>query len=152
MRRIAVGIGVAGACLLTVGPWSFPDDGPGVADASHVRPNVLVVMTDDQSVANMQAMPQTKALIGGQGTTFENSFVNFPLCCPSRSTFLTGQYAHNHGVVTGSGFKDLDSSNTLPIWLRDAGYTTAHIGKYLNGYGDPTHGGRLLVPQGWSEW
>ena len=50
-------------------------------------------------------------LIGDQGTTFANAFANDPLCCPSRSTFLTGQYAHNHGVVTGNGFGDLDSSN-----------------------------------------
>jgi N-acetylglucosamine-6-sulfatase len=110
------------------------------------------VMTDDQTVEDMRVMSQTKALLGDKGTTFENSFVNFPLCCPSRATLFTGQYAHNHGVLSGRGFKDLDSSNTLPVWLRDAGYTTAHVGKYLNGYGDENQGGRMLVPPGWSEW
>jgi N-acetylglucosamine-6-sulfatase len=152
MRRIALGIGVMCACLLGLAPWSVHDAGPVVADASHVRPNVIVVMTDDQTVDDMRAMAQTRALIGDQGTTFKNNFVNFPLCCPSRATLFTGQYAHNHGVVSGRGFKDLDGSSTLPVWLRDAGYRTAHVGKYLNGYGDTQQGGRLLVPPGWSEW
>ena len=149
MRRIGT-VGIALVVLLTIGLLPLADDElSGVAGASHLRPNVVVVMTDDQTVESMRAMPQTRALLGDRGTTFANSFVNFPLCCPSRSTLLTGQYAHNHGVLTGKGFEDLDSSNTLPLWLADAGYATAHVGKYVNGYGqrDPD-----LVPAGWSEW
>ena len=33
------------------------------------------------------------------GATFANSYTNWPLCCPSRATFYTGQYAHNHHVL-----------------------------------------------------
>ena len=62
-------------------------------------PNVVVVMTDDQALDTMRAMPRTRRLLGGRGVTFENAVVSFPLCCPSRATFLTGQYAHNHGVL-----------------------------------------------------
>jgi arylsulfatase A-like enzyme len=109
-------------------------------------------MTDDENLADMSVMPQTRSLIGDQGTTFANVFANDPLCCPSRSTFLTGQYAHNHGVVTGNGFGDLDSSNTVGVWLQNAGYHTGFVGKYVNGYGRPNAGGRTLVPPGWSEW
>ena len=74
--------------------------------------------------------------------TFTNSFVNFSLCCPSRATFLTGQYAHNHRVLEQrrrppggfAAFERLHATNNLAVWLQDAGYRTALIGKYLNGY------------------
>src|SRR5581483_4323828 len=83
--------------------------GPGPAAASsqprvvggtagQPRPDVIVVETDDQALETMKVMRNVNSLIGGNGATFINSFVNFSLCCPSRSTFLTGQYAHNHGV------------------------------------------------------
>ena len=114
------------------------------------RPNVLVIETDDQTVADMAAMPHTRALIGGRGVTFAHSVVSLSQCCPSRATLLTGQYAHNHGVldVRGpfGGYDRLDGSETLPVWLRRAGYATALVGKYLNGYS-----GRV-VPPGWSEF
>lgn len=116
------------------------------------RPNILVIMTDDQTVEEMRALPKTRALLGDRGTTFENSFVDFALCCPSRSTFLTGQYAHNHGVQANGGphggYPHLDHSNTLPVWLQEAGYYTAHLGKYLNNYGVTTP----APPPGWSRW
>ena len=119
------------------------------------RPNVVVLMTDDQTVESMRVMANVNALIAREGVTFANSFVSFPLCCPSRSTFLTGQYGHNHTVMGNSapqgGYEKLapTHANTLPAWLRSAGYHTVHIGKYLNGYGRqrPTE-----VPAGWGEW
>jgi N-acetylglucosamine-6-sulfatase len=117
------------------------------------RPNVVVVMTDDQAVESVRVMANVRRLLAAQGTTFANSFVSFSLCCPSRATFLTGQYNHNNGVMGNGppegGYAKLDGSNTLPVWLQRAGYYTAHIGKYLNGYGtrNPTE-----VPPGWSEW
>jgi N-acetylglucosamine-6-sulfatase len=121
-------------------------------DADGTRPNVVVIMSDDQTQVSLDAMPRTRELIGGNGATFANSFVNWPLCCPSRATFLTGQYAHNHNVRGNQpplgGFDRLNSAETLPAWLQRAGYYTAHIGKYLNGYEDSAVG----VPPGWSEW
>jgi N-acetylglucosamine-6-sulfatase len=117
------------------------------------RPNIVVIMTDDQTVESLRVMGQVQRRLVGEGTTFANSFASYPLCCPSRATFLTGQYPHNHGVLFNSpptgGYQRLDSANTLPVWLQRAGYHTAHIGKYLNGYGvsDPRE-----VPPGWSEW
>ena len=130
--------------------------GPASAypSAPDARPNVVVFMTDDQTARSMHAMPRTSALIGGAGTTFANSFVSNPRCCPSRATFLTGQYSHNNGVLTNGppmgGWQRLQgTSNWLPTWLRRAGYGTAHVGKFMNGYGrdDPTE-----VPPGWDEW
>jgi len=117
------------------------------------RPNVVVIETDDQTASTLWAMPILQRVLADRGVTFDNSFVSYSLCCPSRATFLTGQYAHNHGVFDNvlpfGSFYRLDSSNTLPVWLQAAGYRTMHVGKYLNRYGtrDPTQ-----VPPGWSDW
>jgi N-acetylglucosamine-6-sulfatase len=113
------------------------------------RPNVIVIDTDDMNASDLFVMRNTLSLLAAKGTTFHNSYVSYPLCCPSRATFLTGQYAHNHGVLTDQRFGDLDSSNTLAVWLKRAKYRTAMVGKYLNGYGitDPR-----LIPQGWTQW
>ncbi len=126
----------------------------GQAAPGPPQPNVLVIETDDQTVEQMRVMDNVNSLIGGEGATFANSFVNFPLCCPSRATFLTGQYAHNHGVLANDApnggftrFQSLHGNNNLAIWLQRAGYYTGMIGKYLNRYqNDPR------VPRGWSEW
>ena len=119
-----------------------------------LRPNVIVVMTDDQN-DSLQGMPTVRKLLAARGTTFTNAFASLPLCCPSRATFLSGQYAHNHGVRLNDpqnegGLQALrHQGNTLPAWLRRAGYRTAHIGKYLNGYGRYRPRG---IPKGWDRW
>ena len=70
------------------------------ARAARSKPNVVVIMTDDQTYDDMAAMPQTRRLIGEAGATFTRTYVTYPLCCPSRATYLTGQYAHNNGVYS----------------------------------------------------
>jgi N-acetylglucosamine-6-sulfatase len=121
--------------------------------AAAASPNVVVIETDDQTVADLAAMPQTRALIGDAGVTFTRSFVSLSECCPSRATLLTGQYAHNHGVLSNGppfgGFGRLRGAETLPVWLQRAGYATGLIGKYLNGYG---RGDRYMVPPGWTDF
>jgi N-acetylglucosamine-6-sulfatase len=124
---------------------------PAVADA---KPNIVVLMTDDQTLDSMSVMPKTTALLGERGTTFTRSFANYALCCPSRATLYTGQYAHNHGVLgnglPAGGYARLDKSNWLPLWLQTSGYRTMHVGKFLNGYGSdslPTE-----VPPGFNDW
>jgi N-acetylglucosamine-6-sulfatase len=117
------------------------------------RPNVVVIMTDDQTVESLRVMGNVRGLLAAQGVTFDNNFATFPLCCPSRATFLTGQYPHNHRVLGNAppngGYDRLDHMNTLPVWLQRAGYATVHIGKYLNGYGRVR---QTEVPPGWVEW
>lgn len=135
------------AVALAVGSIAAP---PAAA-----RPNVVFVMTDDQTVESMKVMSRVRTGIQSAGTTFTRSFASFPLCCPSRATYLTGQYAHNHGVINNvppfGGYVALDHTNTLPVWLQRAGYRTMHVGRYLNGFGtqnlDITE-----VPLGWSDW
>jgi N-acetylglucosamine-6-sulfatase len=124
------------------------------APAAHAKPNIVVLMTDDQTLESMSVMPKTRALMGARGTTFTRSFASYALCCPSRATLYTGQYAHNHGVLSNAlpagGYTRLDKSNWLPVWLQAAGYRTMHVGKFLNGYGRdsaPTE-----VPPGFNDW
>ena len=124
--------------------------------AKQKRPNVVVLMTDDQHVDSVRLMPNVQRLLAGRGITFTSSFVSYSLCCPSRATLLTGQYAHNHGVRTNTppsgGYSKLAPTlgNSLPVWLERAGYITAHVGKFLNGYGRTSPD--TEVPPGWSEW
>ena len=127
---------------------------PDHAAAAAPRPNVVVIETDDQNVESMRVMENVNSLIGARGATFQNSFVNYALCCPSRATFLTGQYAHNHDVLANvppdggfARFRALHLDNNLAVWLQDAGYHTTMVGKYLNGYANSPR-----VPPGWSEW
>ncbi len=131
---------------------SSPDSRAQVAPA---KPNIIMIMTDDQSVSDVLAMPATLKLIANEGVTFSKSFASWPLCCPSRATALTGQYAHNHRVLgnyppfgSAQAFAD---DETLPVWLQRAGYATAHIGKYLNRYGSDNRGS-TYVPPGWTDW
>src|SRR3954454_6754336 len=142
-------LGRISAALLTL---SLLAGAPALA-AKAPRHNVVVVMTDDQDFRSMPVMPKTRRLIGDRGTTFATSVVSFPLCCPSRATYYTGEYAHNHGVKWNfwplGGFYRLKQAETLPVWLQRAGYRTIHIGKYLNETGerDPKQ-----VPKGWTEY
>jgi arylsulfatase A-like enzyme len=120
------------------------------------KPNVVVVMTDDQDVRSLRVMGAVKRQLQRKGTTFRNSFASFPLCCPSRVTFLTGQYAHNHRVLSNTppegGFESFRDKRTLATSLKRAGYRTGWIGKYLNGYGAERGGSPRYIPPGWDEW
>jgi arylsulfatase A-like enzyme len=124
------------------------------------RPNIVVVMADDMRVDDLLFAPQVRRLVGRNGLTFENSFAPYPLCCPDRASFLTGQYAHNHGVFWSEhpfGYAAFDDSQTLATALHAVGYRTGFIGKYLNGYGpdrSKVSGVRSYryVPSGWDDW
>ena len=145
-------LGVTGA--LAVGAGAPPASQDQALAQGTARPNVLVIETDDQTLESMRVMANVNSLIGNRGARFANNFVNHSLCCPSRATFLTGQYEHNHGVVANippnggfSHFNALHGEDNLAVWLQDAGYYTALIGKYLSGYAN-----NPAVPSGWSEW
>ena len=129
-------------------------------------PNIVMILTDDQTLESMRVMPRVQALLADEGTTFANAFDTFPLCCPARATVLTGQYAHNHHVVNNvamtsapndpiGGSGALDHTNTLATWLHAGGYQTAHVGKFLNCWGNNTsscRAGAPTVPPGWDDW
>lgn len=98
-------------------------------------PNVLIIVTDDQRVDTMEAMPRTSRIFAERGATFTNAYATTPLCCPSRASIMTGLYAHNHNVETQTrAGATLDVGLTLQRQLTDAGYYTGFIGKWLNGW------------------
>ena len=120
------------------------------------RPNIVLILTDDQRWDTLWSMPIVQRDLVHQGVTFKNAFVVNSLCCPSRASFLTGGYSHTTGVYSNNpphgGFESFrpDEHSTIATWLHKAGYTTALIGKYLNHYGNA---GKLgYVPPGWSRW
>jgi len=105
-------------------------------------------------------MPNTLNMIAKRGETFNNYYVSYPLCCPSRVSLLTGRYAHNNGVkgniqpnggYFGFSFRAAYTHN-LATWLQGAGYRTIHVGKFLNGYGDEPYSNGTEVPPGWTAW
>jgi len=139
-------------------PGDPTSDVPAEA-AESAKPNILLITADDQSVAELDHMPFTRELLGGQGATFTQAISQFPLCCPARATLLTGQLNHNNGVIANKppfgGYPRLVGSpavneHTLPVWLQAAGYHTMFVGKYLNRYG--LGGSHADVPPGWDEW
>lgn len=154
--KLQTGVRILAAALV-VGGLGLPSSAPAApapaTATTAARPNVVMIMTDDQTASYLSVMPSVRRLLGEQGTTFTDMTTSYPLCCPSRATYLTGQYAHNHGVLDNKqpygGYPKLRGGNTLPVWLSDAGYHTAHIGKYLNGYGSERP---REVPPGWKEW
>ncbi len=126
------------------------------AQGASSRPNVIFILTDDMTSSELAGMPNVESLIAAQGTTFNDFYISFPLCCPSRATLMSGQYMHNHGVrgnfPPNGGWPVFrpHESNDLPVWLHGAGYYNVHIGKYMNFYatGNPD----LPVPPGWDQW
>ncbi len=114
------------------------------------RPDVVLIVTDDQRWDTLTHMPGVRRVLADEGVTFRNAFVTNPLCCPSRSTILTGAYSHSTGVYTNGGdlgFQAFDDRSTVATWLDGAGYETALIGKYFNGSWPGTY-----VPPGWDRW
>lgn len=127
----------------------FPDELP---------PNVLLVVTDDQPWDTLPvpsgppAMPWLESRLADPGdhwVRFTDAFVHVPMCCPSRASVLTGRYAHHTGVEDNGDGAAFDESSTLATWLDHAGYQTALIGKYLNGY---PWGRGPYVPDGWDRF
>jgi len=143
------------ALAATVAASALPHGGSAAAGAASKPPNIIVIETDDQTLESFrpEVMPNTVKLLGSGGTTFTNAVVTTPLCCPSRVTLLTGQYGHNNGVLSNRpGYPSLGTQGSvLPTWLRNAGYVTAHLGKWLHGYEDFVKPDTKVAP-GWDEW
>jgi arylsulfatase A-like enzyme len=159
-RRSRRALGVGLALLLVAAACSSggsSGSATGTTQPGH-RPNILFVLTDDLDLAAISKMPELQSTMVREGVSFSNYFVSVSLCCPSRTTTLRGQYAHNTGVQTNGGINGgfetahrlgLESS-TIGTWLQSAGYRTALIGKYLNGYPDTV--AKTYVPPGWNEF
>jgi N-acetylglucosamine-6-sulfatase len=115
------------------------------------KPNILVIMTDDQTAASVWAMRAVSKRLSALGTRFSHAFAATPICGPSRGSMLTGKWSHNTGVTnTGIAYQRMKDSgmqaDTLATRLKEAGYRTGLFGKYNNDYDEPR------VPVGWDRW
>jgi arylsulfatase A-like enzyme len=127
------------------------------------RPNIVFVLTDDLSMNLLRYMPAVQGLEQA-GMTFDNYFVSDSLCCPSRASIFTGNFPHDTGVYSNQGANggveafhaNGDQNSAFNTALEAAGYRTAMMGKYLNGYLDPQEGSSgvapTYIPPGWNEW
>jgi arylsulfatase A-like enzyme len=106
------------------------------ASSQDERPNVLIIITDDQRERDeMVVMPETLRIFGEGGTRFTHAFASTPQCCPSRASIFTGRYAHNTGVRRNQDGLKLNEMVTLQRYLQQgAGYRTALVGRYLNSW------------------
>ncbi len=169
---LVLALGLLAGCGSSHGPmpvvqtdpaWATSVPSPGRTTgqaAPSARPNILVIEADDMRTDDLAWMPHVRRLIQRTGLTFENSFAPYPLCCPSRASFLSGEYSHNHGVLDTQdpyGYQAFHDRTTIATVLHRAGYRTAIVGKYLNGYGRQdipgTHRSSLhYVPPGWTDF
>ena len=152
MRRVVV------PAVILVGALSILASAPRPHPAAAAKPNIIFILTDDMALRDVSVMPKLQALVGAKGTTFSSYFVTDSLCCPSRSSILRGQFVHDHHTLGNQppdgGFEKFhaagNESSTIATWLKAAGYRTALMGKYLNGY--PATVAQNYIPPGWDEW
>jgi N-acetylglucosamine-6-sulfatase len=144
--------------VLLLGPSIIVSAPPQAVSAAPSKPNVVIILTDDQRYDTLWAMPKVQSKLIDHGVRFANGFVTNSLCCPSRTSILTGNYSHTTGIWRDSppfgGYESFsqngDEQSTLATWLQEDGYRTALFGKYLNGYKDAAAAG--VIPPGWDSW
>ena len=112
------------------------------------RPNIVFILLDDLRwdelgcTGHPFAKTPNVDRIAREGVTFRNAFVTTPLCSPSRASFLTGQYAHSHGVIDNTDHSPLSHRlETFPRQLERAGYDNGFVGKWHMGVDDSARPG-----------
>lgn len=157
MKRTLISLSLVALSLVPIGP------SPAVSQVLPPRPNIVVIMADDMRADQFDTMPTVMSELVGKGRTFNEMFATGAICCPSRTSFLRGQYVHTHTVYETINSNDPKNpffrysggrwakqvgvdSPTIADWLDDLGYFTAESGKFLNGY-EGVH-----APPGWDFW
>jgi len=159
-------VSAAGALVTATGAYAGPQAMQRPAPASTPNlPNVVIIWTDDQAPSLTQNMKTVEAQLMAKGVTFTNAHSTTPTCCPSRASLLTGGLSQTTGIWSNwlpdggwelfhqLGWED----RTIAQQFDAAGYVTAYVGKYLNGYGlaatrSATTGDMDYVPPGWDSW
>jgi arylsulfatase A-like enzyme len=153
-------LGVVG--LLAVIPAGAPIE-RAAAEEVPIRPNIVLIVADDMRADQMDTMPIVQSQLVDKGRTFSKAFTTGPICCPSRGSFLRGQYVHTHTMYetiattsTSSPFYKYSGGHywkrvgldraSIATWLDELGYFTIESGKYVNGYPGTT------PPPGWDYW
>ncbi len=120
------------------------------------KPNIVLILTDDEDVAIHEFMPKTRALLADQGTTFNNFFVSYAFCCPSRASILRGQYGHNTQVLGNElpygGYEKLHQRglerSRIATWLQAAVATTPRCSASTSTATSPNAACRRAGPTG----
>jgi arylsulfatase A-like enzyme len=149
---------IALSLVLLAGPAVLLSGTSAPVAAAQKKPNVVIILTDDQRYDTLWAMPKVQNLLVNHGVQFNQGFVVNSLCCPSRTSILTGDYSHTTKIWRDNppfgGYPSFvstgDEQSTLATWLHADGYHTALFGKYLNGYKDAASAG--VIPPGWDSW
>ncbi|MEO8422449.1 MAG: sulfatase [Actinomycetota bacterium] len=136
LRKRALG-GFAALLLVSTSLGiALAKDEATVKKAAAARPNVLIVLLDDmRDQGTLDVMPETRRIFQDGGVVYANAFDSTPLCCPARGSLWSGQYSHNHGVLTNkdpAAESRYDQTKTLQYYLSQAGYMNALVGKYWN--------------------
>jgi N-acetylglucosamine-6-sulfatase len=124
------------------------------------RPNFVLVVADDLTKKDYFDLGSNLGSFTSGGTVFHNAFVTTTLCCPSRASALTGLYAHNHRITQhidpGTGYEQYHAKGydqkDLPVWLKDSGYQTGLVGKYMNKYDAQNDAQNDALSAGWTDW
>src|SRR3712207_3248660 len=104
------------------------------------RPNVLLILSDDQPYYTLQYMPKTLSWLS-PGMEFVRAYVTSPVCSPSRASIHTGLYAHNHRTFINEGAavvfnREGNGRRSIGHLLSEVGYECGFFGKWMNGYDD----------------
>jgi hypothetical protein len=129
-----------------------PANGSGSEQQTSAQPNIVLILTDDQRFDELARLPTVHRQLIRRGMNLRRAYVVNSLCCPSRSTILTGAYSHTTGIYLNGdggagGFPGFHDGSTVATWLSSAGYRTGLFGKYLNHYEDASY-----IPPGWTHW
>jgi arylsulfatase A-like enzyme len=147
IRSRAAGITLVGLVLASLASTGAPSHAAAPRAASvSTRPNIVLILTDDQRWDSLGEMPATNAR---KWRRFNRSFVVEPMCCPSRASTLTGRIPSRTGVDTLLNGARLDERKTFATMLHAVGYHTVFAGKYLNGY---PFGRGNYKPPGWDKF
>ena len=128
---------------------------PDAATPEPAKANVVFILADDLAWNLVEYMPRVVQM-QKDGITFTRYFVTDSLCCPSRTSILTGKFPHGSGVFGNTGAQggytaftaNGNETNTFGTTLESSGYATAFMGKYLNGYDANVP---AKIP-GWTTW
>lgn len=137
-------LGVIAAAILFLQYRSTP------TKALPSKPNIIVIITDDQDQDAPKIMRKLMANPYGKWFQFTDGFAGDSIGGVARVSLLTGQYTFHHKILSNKNAGAMDDRNTLATWFQEQGYYTALIGKYLNGY--PWGKGEGYFPRGWNHF